>query len=116
MNYKVEVKQEDIDNAGRMGCDCPIAMAIGRQLNVDKTKPVKFWVRGTVICDYRSMSQGLSASSGRKQIDLPPKAQLFIRIFDDFGRHSVEPFTFYIDRNPKELWESGGTKKLWESE
>lgn len=93
MNILVEVTQADIDNGIIGSCElCPIALAITRHLNTDKSyihvgkQDVIFWNKNMV-------DKGISRI-------LPKAVQHFIWNFDR-TLWPVAPFKFMIDNVPE---------------
>ncbi len=81
----IYVTQQDI-NKGRqaMITACPIALALQRSTG-------KCWKVGTTY---------LVKPNGEEEVSLPSEACLFIRAYDDIGKHAVQPFHFDLPGEP----------------
>ena len=99
MKTKIDVTQEDINNARRFSCThCPIALAVQR---------LGFHDVGVGEDDDRNQviqSTNLTVTNGKEEINtiranLPEEAIDFIVRFDSFNAE-VKPFSFEVDFLP----------------
>lgn len=82
----IKVTQEDINNGRPLkSCECPVALACKRALNVDKV-----YIDGYSVTIYSDDHLYYVA-----EYKLPYNAAEFIEDFD--GDHAIAPFEFELD-------------------
>lgn len=81
---RIHVTQEDIDNGGRNGSNCPIALAVRRQV----PSLGDAVIGGAAVLKMGSEALTVAAT-------LTSRARAFIRRNDNFG--DTRPFSFDLD-------------------